>query len=75
MHKYIRDRNSVPSPFRQEGRAECTMNDDYKASKEAFVSGMTGSSVGHINMVSLVSLVSGKVFIETGVFADPSRSQ
>ncbi|KAI0816924.1 GWT1-domain-containing protein [Trametes gibbosa] len=34
------------------------MNDDYKASKEAFVSGMTGSSIGHINMVSLASLMS-----------------
>ena len=34
------------------------MDNDYKASKEAFVSGMTGSSVGHINMVSLSSLVS-----------------
>ncbi|KAH9903179.1 GWT1-domain-containing protein [Cubamyces lactineus] len=34
------------------------MDNDYKASKEAFVSGMTGSSVGHINMVSLSSLIS-----------------
>lgn len=34
------------------------MSDDYKTSKEAFVSGMTGSSIGHINMVSLASLVS-----------------
>ena len=34
------------------------MDHDYKTSKEAFVSGMTGSSVGHINMVSLSSLVS-----------------
>ncbi len=33
------------------------MDDDYKASKEAFVSGMTGSSIGHINMVSFASLV------------------
>ena len=31
--------------------------EDYKASKEAFVSGMTGSSIGHVNMVSLVALV------------------
>ena len=30
---------------------------DYKASKEAFVSGTTGSSVGHVNMVSLAALV------------------
>ena len=34
------------------------MNDDYKVSKEAFVSGMTGSSIGHVNMVFLVGLVS-----------------
>ncbi|KAH9848063.1 GWT1-domain-containing protein [Lenzites betulinus] len=34
------------------------MSDDYKTSKEAFVSGMTGSSIGHINMVSLASLIS-----------------
>ncbi|EMD36738.1 hypothetical protein CERSUDRAFT_83761 [Gelatoporia subvermispora B] len=31
---------------------------DYKASKEAFVSGMTGSSIGHINMVSFAALSS-----------------
>ena len=30
---------------------------DYKTLKEEFVSGQVGSSVGHINMVSLVSLV------------------
>ncbi|KAI0324103.1 hypothetical protein GY45DRAFT_1439298 [Cubamyces sp. BRFM 1775] len=34
------------------------MDNDYKTSKEAFVSGMTGSSVGHINMVSLSALIS-----------------
>ena len=32
-------------------------DDNYKASKEAFVSGMTGSSIGHINMLSFASLV------------------
>ncbi|KAI0062497.1 GWT1-domain-containing protein [Artomyces pyxidatus] len=31
---------------------------DYKASKEAFVSGMTGSTIFHINMVSSVALAS-----------------
>ncbi|KAI0736482.1 GWT1-domain-containing protein [Fomitopsis betulina] len=31
---------------------------DYKTSKEAFVSGMTGSSIGHINMLSLAALSS-----------------
>ncbi|KAH9944887.1 GWT1-domain-containing protein [Amylocystis lapponica] len=34
------------------------MSDDYKTSKEAFVSGMTGSSIAHINMISLVALFS-----------------
>ncbi|OBZ76469.1 Carboxypeptidase S1 [Grifola frondosa] len=34
------------------------MTTDYKTSKEAFVSGMTGSSIGHINLVSLVALSS-----------------
>lgn len=33
------------------------MSGDYKSSKEAFVSGMTGSSVIHINMISAVALV------------------
>lgn len=33
--------------------------DNYKHEKEAFVSGMTGSSVGHINLVSLAALVRG----------------
>ncbi|KAG0697135.1 GWT1-domain-containing protein [Suillus ampliporus] len=34
------------------------MSSDYKASKEAFVSGMTGSTVFHINMISGVALSS-----------------
>lgn len=34
------------------------MNDNYKASKEAFVSGMTGSSVFHVNVILAVGLVS-----------------
>ncbi|KAH8984819.1 GWT1-domain-containing protein [Lactarius akahatsu] len=32
--------------------------DDYKSSKESFVSGMTGSTVLHINMISFVALSS-----------------
>ncbi|KAG2146444.1 GWT1-domain-containing protein [Suillus bovinus] len=36
---------------------QTTMN-DYKASKEAFVSGMTGSTVFHVNMISGVALSS-----------------
>ncbi|CAL1710321.1 unnamed protein product [Somion occarium] len=31
---------------------------DYKTSKEAFVSGMSGSTIGHVNMISLVALSS-----------------
>jgi hypothetical protein len=31
--------------------------DDYKYSKESFVTGMTGSTVLHINLISLVALV------------------
>ncbi|OJA17265.1 hypothetical protein AZE42_03028 [Rhizopogon vesiculosus] len=34
------------------------MNSEYKASKEAFVSGMTGSTVFHVNMISSVALSS-----------------
>jgi phosphatidylinositol glycan class W len=34
------------------------MNDNYKASKEAFVSGTTGSSVSHVNAMLAVGLVS-----------------
>ncbi|KAF8128591.1 GWT1-domain-containing protein [Boletus edulis] len=34
------------------------MDDNYKASKEAFVSGMMGSSVFHVNVVSAVGLAS-----------------
>ena len=33
------------------------MSEGYKTDKEAFVSGMTGSSITHINLVSLVALV------------------
>ncbi|KAH9971554.1 GWT1-domain-containing protein [Lactifluus volemus] len=32
--------------------------DDYKTSKESFVSGMTGSTISHVNMISLVGFVS-----------------
>lgn len=33
------------------------MGNDYKSAKEAFVADMTGSSIGHINLISLVALV------------------
>ncbi|KAJ7057956.1 GWT1-domain-containing protein [Mycena amicta] len=32
--------------------------DDYKTAKEAFVSGMTGSTVSHVNLISCVALAS-----------------
>ena len=34
------------------------MDDNYKATKEAFVSGMSGSSVFHVNAILAVMLVS-----------------
>lgn len=33
------------------------MGDNYKDAKEAFVSDMTGSTISHINLISLVALV------------------
>jgi len=33
------------------------MSDGYKEAKEAFVSGMTGSSIKHVNVLSLAALV------------------
>ena len=33
------------------------MENDYKVKKEAFVTGMTGSTVMHVNLVSLAALV------------------
>ncbi|KAI1795530.1 GWT1-domain-containing protein [Ganoderma leucocontextum] len=50
------------------------MNDDYKASKEAFVSGMTGSTIGHINLVSLASLLSIALHSAVRTRFPPSRS-
>lgn len=35
---------------------------DYKLAKEAFVSDTTGSSIGHINAVSLAALVSERTW-------------
>ncbi|KAI9068191.1 hypothetical protein FKP32DRAFT_1562231 [Trametes sanguinea] len=49
------------------------MNDDYKASKEAFVSGMTGSSIGHINMVSLAALVSIALYSAVKTRLSPNK--
>ncbi|KAM5533211.1 hypothetical protein V8D89_013167 [Ganoderma adspersum] len=50
------------------------MNDDYKASKEAFVTGMTGSTIGHINLVSLASLLSIALHSAVRTRFPPSRS-
>jgi hypothetical protein len=33
------------------------MDDDYRREKEAFVSDTSGSSIGHINAISLTALV------------------
>ncbi|KAI8996653.1 GWT1-domain-containing protein [Trametes punicea] len=49
------------------------MNDDYKASKEAFVSGMTGSSVVHINKVSLSALISIALYCAVKTRLPPNR--
>lgn len=46
---------------------------EYKTSKEAFVSGMTGSSVGHINLISLTSLVSLIPFCHTLAYFSQNR--
>jgi glucosaminylphosphatidylinositol acyltransferase len=43
--------------------------DDYKTSKESFVSGMTGSTISHVNMISLVG------FVRPTVLCIPSCSQ
>lgn len=45
---------SPPHPH----RAGVFMASNYKVEKVAFVSGMSGSSIGHINLVSAVALVS-----------------
>ncbi|KAK7031584.1 GPI-anchored wall transfer protein [Favolaschia claudopus] len=44
--------------------------DDYKAAKESFVSGLTGSTVTHINLISSVALASIALYsaIQTRVF-------
>lgn len=56
-------REVIPNP-----RTKMAESVDYKTSKEAFVSGMTGSSVGHVNMVSLAALVYvGFVCVYNGV--------
>ncbi|KAI0712736.1 GWT1-domain-containing protein [Cerioporus squamosus] len=49
------------------------MDDNYKASKEAFVSGMTGSSIGHINMLSFASLLSIALYSAVRTRLPPSR--
>ena len=46
---------SAPALFPEHCKAHSTaMDSAYKADKEAFVSGLTGSTVGHINAISLL---------------------
>ena len=47
---------------------------DYKASKEAFVSGTTGSSITHINIISAVALVYPPAFPGTQLSAQSDQS-
>ncbi|KAF9781098.1 GWT1-domain-containing protein [Thelephora terrestris] len=47
---------------------------DYKASKEAFVSGATGSSITHINMISAVALSSIALYSALRSRLPPSKS-
>ncbi|KZT08215.1 uncharacterized protein LAESUDRAFT_757895 [Laetiporus sulphureus 93-53] len=50
------------------------MDSSYKNSKEAFISGMAGSSIGHINMVSLAALSSIALYsaMKTRLFMNKS---
>ncbi|EPS97371.1 hypothetical protein FOMPIDRAFT_1128736 [Fomitopsis schrenkii] len=48
---------------------------DYKTSKEAFVSGMTGSSIGHINMLSLAALSSIALHSALRTRFSPSKTE
>ncbi|KAH9919571.1 GWT1-domain-containing protein [Fomitopsis serialis] len=48
---------------------------DYKTSKEAFVSGMTGSSIRHINMISLAALSSIALYSALRTRLPPNRSE
>lgn len=54
--KTTRPSPPLPDDDADDSNPGSTMS-DYKASKEAFVSGMTGSSVTHINIISTVALV------------------
>ena len=52
--------NTRPRPSAEQvspSMVSMSHRDDYKHSKEAFVSGMTGSTVFHVNMIALVALV------------------
>ncbi|TFK43019.1 GWT1-domain-containing protein [Crucibulum laeve] len=50
------------------------MSTDYKSAKEAFVSGMTGSSINHVNHISLVALASVSLYAAIRTRLPPSRS-
>ncbi|CAA7263440.1 unnamed protein product [Cyclocybe aegerita] len=50
------------------------MADDYKAAKEAFVSGMTGSSIAHVNCVSLIALIGVALYAAIRTRIAPTRN-
>ncbi|KAF9483265.1 hypothetical protein BDN70DRAFT_873954 [Pholiota conissans] len=50
------------------------MTDGYKEAKESFVSGMTGSSIGHINMLCSVPLVAVALYAAIRTRITPARS-
>ena len=52
--------------------SKMVLTSDYKHSKEAFVSGITGSTASHVNIISLVALVC-PVFSPQNVLADTSE--
>jgi hypothetical protein len=49
--------------------------DDYNHSKEAFVSGMTGSTVSHVNMIALVALVCLRPLLLHAAFANDATTR
>ena len=49
--------------------------DDYKYSKEAFVAGMTGSTVYHVNMIAFVALVCLHHLLLQAVFGNDATTR
>ncbi|KAJ3494214.1 hypothetical protein NLJ89_g10855 [Agrocybe chaxingu] len=67
----LRNRQLTTRPLPEQTFA---MPDDYKAAKEAFVSGMTGSSITHINLISLVALIAVALYAAICTRVAPIRS-